>query len=78
DQALRSITLSAAEIFGVADRIGSLDAGKDATLFVADGNILETSTLVTAAFIQGRKVDLSSKHTQLYEKYNAKYQQLKD
>lgn len=78
EQALRSITLSAAEIFGVADRIGSLDAGKDATLFVADGNILETSTLVTAAFIQGRKVDLSSKHTQLYEKYKAKYQQLKD
>jgi imidazolonepropionase-like amidohydrolase len=74
-QALRAITLSAAEIFGVADQIGSISVGKDATLIVTDGNILETPTQVLKAYIQGRQVDLSSKHTQLHEKYEAKYKQ---
>lgn len=77
DDAIRAITLSPAEIFGVADRVGSIDAGKDATLFLCNGDILETPTQVTKAWIQGRKVDLSSKHTQLYEKYKTKYEQQK-
>jgi imidazolonepropionase-like amidohydrolase len=71
--ALRSITLSAAEILGVSDRIGSLTVGKDASLFIADGDILETETNVTTAFIQGRAVDLGSRHKTLYEKYKLKY-----
>ncbi|MFO1064031.1 MAG: amidohydrolase family protein [Pirellulales bacterium] len=78
DEALRAITLSPAEILGVADRVGSLEPGKDATLFLADGDILETQTQVTAAFVQGRVVDLSNKHTQLYKKYSEKQQQLKE
>ncbi len=73
DEALRAITLSAAEILGVADRIGSITVGKDATLIIADGDILETETHVTAAFIQGRVVDLGSRHKTLYEKYKLKY-----
>ncbi|MBM3966447.1 MAG: amidohydrolase family protein [Planctomycetes bacterium] len=77
DDAIRSITLSPAEIFGVADRVGSIEAGKDATLFLCTGDILETPTQVTKAWIQGRKVDLTSKHTQLYEKYKSKYEQQK-
>ncbi len=75
EQALRSITLSPAEIFGVSDRVGSLTVGKDATLIITDGNILETPTQVLKAYIQGRSVDLSSKHTQLNDKYKAKYAQ---
>ncbi len=71
--ALRAITLSAAEILGVADRIGSITAGKDATLIVTDGDILETKTHVTAAFIGGRVVDLGSRHKTLYKKYLQKY-----
>jgi imidazolonepropionase-like amidohydrolase len=73
--ALRSITLSAAEILGVADRLGSLEAGKDATLFLADGPPWELTTKVTQAFIAGREVPLRSKHTDLDEKYRAKYRQ---
>ena len=73
--ALASITLWPAEILGVSDRVGSLDAGKDATLFVADGNILEVTSNVTHAWIQGRPVDLSSHHTQLNEKYKQRYGQ---
>jgi imidazolonepropionase-like amidohydrolase len=73
EDALRAITLSPAEIFGVADRLGSLDVGKDGTLIVCNGEILDTSTQVERAWIQGRAVDLSSKHTRLYEKYKTKY-----
>ncbi len=75
EDALRSITLSTAEILGADDRVGSLAVGKDATLFIADGDILETPTQVTHAFIQGRTVDLNSRHTQLYKKYKAKLEQ---
>lgn len=71
--ALRSITLSPAEILGVEGKVGSITVGKDATLFIADGDILEITTHVTHAFVQGRKVDLRSKHTRLYEKYKQKY-----
>ena len=71
--ALRAITLSPAEILGVADRVGSLEAGKDATLFVTTGDPLETPSNVTAAWVQGRAVDLSSRHVKLYEKYRTKY-----
>ncbi len=78
DEALKAITLNAAEILGVADRVGSLAIGLDATLFVADGNILETETQVLQAFVQGRKVDLDNRHQQLYRKYSAKYDQLSE
>ncbi len=75
-EALRSITLSPAEILGVSDRVGSLQVGHDATLFVADGNILETPTQVELAFVKGRRVDLNNRHTQLYQKYTEKYRRL--
>ena len=63
---------------GVADRVGSLEVGKHATLFVADGDALEIATQVQQAWIQGRAVDLSDKHKRLYRKYQQKYEQLKD
>ena len=77
DVALRAITLSPAEILGVSDRVGSLEAGKDATLFVTTGDPLETPSNVTAAWVQGRAVDLSSRHVKLYEKYRTKYERQK-
>jgi imidazolonepropionase-like amidohydrolase len=76
DVALRAITLAPAEIFGVADRLGSLTAGKDATFVVADGDLLEVATRVERAYIQGRPVDLSSRQTRLWEKYKEKYRRL--
>jgi imidazolonepropionase-like amidohydrolase len=72
-RALRALTLSAAEILGVDERVGSITVGKDATLIITDGDILETETDVTQAFIQGREVDLGSRHKTLYEKYRQKY-----
>ena len=76
DAALRSITLSAAELLGVGDRLGSLEPGKLATIIVTDGDPLELTTRVTQAFIDGREIDLRSKQTELYEKYREKYRQL--
>jgi imidazolonepropionase-like amidohydrolase len=76
DEALRSITLSAAEVLGVADRLGSLDAGKDATLIVTTGDPLEITTQVTAAYVQGRAVDLNDRHKRLWTKYKEKYRRL--
>ncbi|MEZ6112643.1 MAG: amidohydrolase family protein [Pirellulaceae bacterium] len=72
DDALRGITLSPAEI-GVADRVGSLESGKDATLIVTDGNPLETATQVETAFVQGRRVELNDRHKRLWKKYEEKY-----
>jgi imidazolonepropionase-like amidohydrolase len=76
DVALRSITLSPAEILEVADRIGSLAVGKDATLIVTDGDLLEVTTRVQQAYIAGRRIDLSDRQKRLYEKYQEKYRRL--
>ncbi len=71
-EALRSITLYPARILGVEDRVGSLEVGKDATLIVTTGNPLETPSLVTMAFIQGRQVELDDRHKRLNRKYSEK------
>jgi hypothetical protein len=76
DVAIRAITLSPAEILGVANRVGSLETGKDATLIIADGDPLETETHVLSAFIQGRRVDLTNRHERLWRKYQEKYRRL--
>jgi imidazolonepropionase-like amidohydrolase len=74
DEALKAITLYPAQIFGVADRVGSLGSGKDATLIVTDGDILETPTHVERAYVRGSAVDLNDKQKRLYEKYKRKYE----
>ncbi len=76
EQALRSITLSAAEILGVDDRIGSLEPGKDATFFIAESEPLTQTTNPIKAFIQGRELDLSDRQKDLWEKYKEKYRRL--
>src|SRR5439155_19539724 len=73
DEALKAVTLYPAQILGVADRLGSLEPGKDATLIVTDGDPLEEGTHVEAAWIQGRRVDLTDRQKVLYEKYREKY-----
>lgn len=73
DEALKAITIYPAQIFGVADRVGSLETGKDATLIVTTGDPLDIESNVALEFIQGRRVDLTSKQTMLYEKYKEKY-----
>jgi imidazolonepropionase-like amidohydrolase len=76
DEALKSVTLYAAQILGIADKVGSLEPGKDATLIVTTGDPLQPPTVTEQIFIEGKKVNLTDKHKQLYEKYRTKYQQL--
>lgn len=75
EEALRAVTLSPAEILGVADRLGSLEPGKDANFIVTDGDPLEILSHVEAAWIAGRPVDLSTKQTRLDAKYRRRYGQ---
>jgi len=77
DAAIRSITLSAAELLGVSGTLGSIETGKFATLIITDGSPLEIHTThIFHAFIDGRAIELSNKQTKLAEKYREKYRQL--
>lgn len=69
DEALKSVTLYPAQILGVDDTLGSIEVGKSASLVLTDGDILEVRTNVLNEWIDGRPVDLSSKHTELWKKY---------
>lgn len=71
---LRSITLSAAEVLGVADQLGSLEVGKLATFVVSTGDPLEIESRVLAAYIDGNEVDLENRQKRLWKKYKTKYE----
>ncbi|MDP7029473.1 MAG: amidohydrolase family protein [Phycisphaerales bacterium] len=73
EEGLRSITIDAAEILGVGDRLGSLEPGKAATVIITTGDPLQIQTQVEQAWIDGRRIDLESRHTQLRDKYRRKY-----
>lgn len=69
DEALKGVTLYAAQILGVADQLGSLEPGKRADVIVTTGDPLQIVTQVERMWIAGQEVSLESKHTDLYEKY---------
>jgi imidazolonepropionase-like amidohydrolase len=69
EEALRSITIVPAEIFGVDNLLGSIEAGKNATLFVSDGDPMETKTQVKYLFIDGWQIPLVSRQTQFYDEF---------
>jgi len=69
DQALRAVTLAPAEIFGVADRYGSLEPGKVANVVVWSGDPFEFTTGVEHVLIRGKDIPLTSRQTELFERY---------
>ena len=69
DDALRSLTLSAAEILGVEGQLGSLEAGKRADLVITDGDPFELTTNVVGVFVNGKPIPLESKFTRLRDQY---------
>ena len=76
EQALQLITLNTAKLLGIDSFCGSLEEGKDATLFISEGDALDMRTnILTHAFIQGRRINLETHQTQLYDKYKEKYNQ---
>jgi imidazolonepropionase-like amidohydrolase len=70
EEALKAITIAPAEIFGVADRLGSLEVGKMANVIVTDGDPLEIVTHVKRLFIAGEDISLETNQTLLYEKFS--------
>jgi imidazolonepropionase-like amidohydrolase len=74
EEALQLITLNNARILGIDKQTGSLEVGKDATLFISRGDALDMrSNQIERAFIQGRDITLESKQTRLYHIYSKKY-----
>jgi imidazolonepropionase-like amidohydrolase len=69
DEALKAITINPAQIWGVGDKVGSVEKGKWADLMITTGDPLEIATQVKHVYIKGQEVDLSNKQTRLYEKY---------
>ena len=75
EEALKLITSNPAKILGIDTKTGTLEEGKDATLFISDGNALDMrSNRVSKDFIQGRDISLETHQTKLYERYNTKAQ----
>ena len=70
DEALKAITLNAAETWGVADQLGSLDAGKTANVVVANGDPLDVRTDVKQVFIAGQEIPMTSRQTRLRDQYS--------
>ena len=72
DEALKAVTVNAAEIWGVADRVGSVEKGKIADLMVTNGDPLEIQTQISHIYVGGIEVPLVNKQTRLYEKYSSR------
>jgi imidazolonepropionase-like amidohydrolase len=70
------VTLNSESIIGLSEKLGSLDTGKNATLIITTGDPLEITTDTLVAYIDGRRIDLGSRHKALYDKYQEKYRQL--
>jgi len=73
-EALKALTINAAKILGVDDRLGSLEPGKDADLFLIAGDPLDYKAEVKSLFINGRRIDLSNWWEDLYRKWKARPQ----
>jgi imidazolonepropionase-like amidohydrolase len=69
EEALKAVTIVPAEIFGVADKLGSIEVGKSATLFVSDGDPFETKTNIKHVFIEGWQIPMVSRQTLLYDEF---------
>jgi imidazolonepropionase-like amidohydrolase len=69
EDALKAVTIVPAEILGVADRLGSIEVGKSATLFVSDGDPFETKTNIKHVFIDGWQIPMVTRQTLLYEEF---------
>ncbi|MCB0569150.1 MAG: amidohydrolase family protein [Phaeodactylibacter sp.] len=74
EQAVAALTSNTARILGIGDRTGTLEVGKDANLFISEGDALDIrSSQLIRAFIQGREINLDNKQKALYRKFKAKY-----
>ena len=74
EKALEMITSSASKILGIDNRLGTIKSGKDATLFISEGDVLDMKTnIIIKAFIEGREISLESHQTKLWKRYSDKF-----
>ena len=78
EEALRAVTIVPAEIFGVSNQLGSLEIGKQATLFAADGDPFEPATNIRYVFIDGYRIPMTSRHTELHQEFLRRQPGLKE
>ncbi len=69
DLALKGITLYPAQLLGLDQQLGSIESGKEASIIVLNGELLDIRSQVSHMWIKGKSVSLNSRHTRLYEKY---------
>ena len=69
EEALKAVTINAAEVFGIADKMGSIEEGKDATLLVSTGDPFETKSQIKHVFIEGYRIPMSNRHIKLYQEF---------
>ncbi|MEQ9309009.1 MAG: amidohydrolase family protein [Balneolaceae bacterium] len=69
EEALKTITINAAEIMGIGDQVGSIEVGKKANLFVSTGDPFETATQIVDVYIDGYQIPMRSKQTDLYDEF---------
>jgi imidazolonepropionase-like amidohydrolase len=77
EEAVKAVTINAAEFMGLDDRIGSLETGKHATLLITTGNPLDMTTNIEQAYIQGRELDMNDIQKHFFEKYMVKVRQFR-
>jgi len=72
EEALKSVTINAAEFMGISDKVGSLEVGKEATLLITTGTPLDMTTNIQQAYIQGREINMMDIQKFFFEKYMTK------
>ena len=75
DEALKSVTINAAEMMGVADKVGSLEVGKEGTLLITTGTPLDMTSNIIQSYIQGREINMMDIHKFFFQKYMEKVKQ---
>ena len=75
DEALKSVTINAAELMGIADKVGSLEVGKEGTLLITTGTPLDMTSNIIQSYIQGREINMMDIHKLFFQKYMEKIKQ---
>ena len=75
EEAIKAVTINAAEFMGLADRLGSLEPGKQATFLITTGTPIDTRSDILQAYIQGRELDMNDIQKHFFEKYMEKVRQ---
>ena len=75
EEALKAVTINAAEFMGISDKVGSLEPGKQATLLITTGTPLDMTSDIVQSYIQGREIDMNDIQKHFFDKYMEKVRQ---